>query len=94
MENNGQSITTEILERLVRLETKIDTFRSDITKCENMSDQNKNEIITLKNKADTLDKEIKELKEKMTWLNRVSWGAIISVISGIVLAVLKVGFSL
>ena len=94
MENNVQNLNTEILERLVRLETKIDTFRSDISKCETISDNNKNEILVLKNRADTLDKEVSELKDKITWVSRVSWGAIISVVGGIILAVIKTGFSI
>lgn len=87
---NSTNISTEILERLVRLETKIDTFKTDISKCEQLSDNNKSEIIELKNKANNLENEVKEIKEKMQWLSRTTIGAIVTCVAGIVLAGLRV----
>ena len=84
------SINTEIIERLVRLETKIDTFKTDITKIEEISGSNKNDIIDLKNKAENLDKEVEEMKDKMQWLSRTSIGAIVACVGGLVLAGLRV----
>ena len=84
------SINTEIIERLVRLETKIDTFKTDITKIEEISGSNKNDIIDLKNKAENLDKEVDEIKEKMQWISRTSIGAIVACVGGLVLAGLRV----
>ena len=88
--DSNTSINTEIIERLVRLETKIDTFKTDITKIEEISGSNKNDIIDLKNKAENLDKEVEEIKEKMQWISRTSIGAIVACIGGLILAGLRV----
>lgn len=88
--DSNTSINTEIIERLVRLETKIDTFKTDITKIEEISGSNKNDIIDLKNKAENLDKEVKEMKDKMQWISRTSIGAIVACVGGLVLAGLRV----
>lgn len=88
--DSNTSINTEIIERLVRLETKIDTFKTDITKIEEISGSNKNDIIDLKNKAENLDKEVDEIKEKMQWISRTSIGAIVACIGGLILAGLRV----
>lgn len=90
MMENSSNINTEIIERLVRLETKIDTFKADISKIEELSDSNKSDIIELKNKADNLDKEVKEMKDKMQWISRTSIGAIVACVGGLVLAGLRV----
>lgn len=87
---NSSNISTEIIERLVRLETKIDTFKADISKIEGLSDNNKNDIIELKNKAENLSKEVSEMKDKMQWLSRTSIGAIVACVGGLVLAWLRV----
>lgn len=88
--DSNTSINTEIIERLVRLETKIDTFKTDITKIEEISGSNKNDIIDLKNKAENLDKEVEEIKEKMQWISRTSIGAIVACVGGLILAGLRV----
>ena len=88
--DSNTSINTEIIERLVRLETKIDTFKTDITKIEEISGSNKNDIIDLKNKAENLDKEVDEIKEKMQWISRTSIGAIVACAGGLILAGLRV----
>lgn len=88
--DSNTSINTEIIERLVRLETKIDTFKTDITKIEEISSSNKNDIIDLKNKAENLDKEVEEIKEKMQWISRTSIGAIVACVGGLILAGLRV----
>ena len=91
------NINTEIIERLVRLETKIDSFKADISKTEadilkieGISDANKDDIIALKNKAESLGREVTEMKDKMTWISRTSIAAVVTCIGGLILAGLRV----
>ena len=68
----------EIIERLVRLETKIDDFKSDITNCNALSRKNENEIISLNLKVDTLKDKVSTLENKNTWTFRTCIGSLIS----------------
>lgn len=76
MENQVESkTTTEILERLVRLETKLDDFNSLREKVDNDH-----------NMVSRHEKELETLKSNNTWLNRLVLGAIFL---GILNAVIK-----
>lgn len=82
---------SELLERLVRIETKIDTFQDDIKTVERVSSDNKNSIIAMKEKCDTLERDIKALQEKNMWSQRTVYGAIVTSIGAIVLSLIKIG---
>lgn len=76
MDNKVETKTTqEILERLARLETKLDNFNSF-----------RDKVDITHNMACRHDDDIKDLKDSYTWLNRLVMGAIIL---GIIGAVIK-----
>ena len=81
---------TEIIERLARLETKLDTFTSDITLCTNMCNDNKNKLVLLENKIENQNNAIRELRDRNLWLARTSIGAVISSIGAIVVMFIKI----
>lgn len=70
-----ESIQQEILERIVRIETKIDSYNSTKEKADNAY-----------NKAIQNEKNIDEMKDNMKWLWRTIAGAIIL---GVIGAVVK-----
>lgn len=77
MEKNFQ---TEVLERLVKIETKLDgyaEFKKIVYEADNRSKENQ--------------KDIEEVKEKLKWLSRTITGAIITGIIGIVFIFVKIG---
>ena len=79
----------EIIERLVRLETKIDDFKSDVASCTNISRSNENDIVALKMTVDTLKDKVSTIENKNTWLYRTSIGSIISCGIALLFAVIK-----
>lgn len=82
---------SELLERLVRIETKIDTFQEDIKTVERVSTNNTNSIIEMRQKCDTLERDIKALQEKNMWSQRTVYGAIATSIGALVLCLIKIG---
>ncbi|MCM1240573.1 MAG: hemolysin XhlA family protein [Lachnospiraceae bacterium] len=84
----------EILERLTKIETKIDSY-SDAKK---KTYENEKEILKLRGEIDVLEKEngtqnkeIAELKEKNKWLFRTTAGAVITGLVGIIIAFVSAG---
>ncbi|MCY6355368.1 hemolysin XhlA family protein [Clostridium sp. ZS2-4] len=69
------NIQQEILERIVRIETKIDSYNSTKEKAD-----------TAYNKACQNEKDISEIKDNMKWLWRTIAGAILI---GVILAIVK-----
>lgn len=79
----------EIIERLVRLETKIDDFKSDVGNCNTLSRQNENDIVGLKLKVDQLKDKVTVIENKNTWLYRTSVGSVISCAIALLFAVVR-----
>lgn len=70
----------EILERLIRIETKIDDY-----------DSMKSKIDDTKAKSDSNERRISELEDKFKWISRTIVGAILTGIVSIALIFLKLG---
>ena len=85
MENSN----VEIIERLVRLETKIDDFKNDVASCTNISRSNENDLVALKMTVDTLKDKVYAIENKNIWLYRTSIGSIISCGIALLFAVIK-----
>ncbi|MCM1216868.1 MAG: hemolysin XhlA family protein [Lachnospiraceae bacterium] len=89
-----ENVMLEILERLTKIETKIDSY-SDAKK---KTYENEKEILKLRGEIDVLEKEngtqnkeIAELKEKNKWLFRTTAGAVITGLVGIIIAFVSAG---
>lgn len=89
-----ENVMLEILERLTKIETKIDSY-SDAKK---KTYDNEKEIIKLKGDIEVLEnengvqnREIAELKEKNKWLFRTTAGAVITGLVGIIIALVSAG---
>lgn len=94
MMEQEKDVMLEILERLTKIETKIDSY-SDAKK---KTYDNEKEIIKLKGDIEILEKEnsvqnkeIAELKEKNKWLFRTTAGAVITGLVGIIIALVSAG---
>ena len=70
----------EILERLIRIETKIDDYENTKTKVEEA-----------RSKAYSNERRINEIEDKFKWLSRTATGAIITGAIAIIYTVLKIG---
>lgn len=68
----------EVLERLTKIETKLDDYNGIKTKAE------ESYVLSKEN-----EKDIHEMKEKLTWLTRTLIGAIITGIITLLVAYLK-----
>lgn len=73
----------EILERLIRIETKLDDYDSTKTKVEEA-----------RNKAYSNERRINEIEDKLKWLSRTIAGACITGILAIVFIFLKMGLNI
>lgn len=87
MENTGH----DVIERLVRIETKIDTFQKDIESVEHVSKINENNIIAMQQRLNNLEGEIKEIQDRAIWNSRAVLGCVITTVGGVVLAIIKFG---
>ena len=81
---------TEIIERLARIETKLETFTSDINLCTTISNDNKSKITLIENKLENQAVEIRRLQDWNLWLARTSIGAVISSIGAIAVMFIKI----
>ena len=80
-----EKLLSEVVQRLTRIEVKLEeivTVKKDVEalKCE---------VVELKAKDDAQQKEIAELKESNKWLTRTVIAGIFTVITGIVVTLLK-----
>ena len=73
----------EILERLIRIETKLDDYDSTKTKVEEA-----------RSKAYSNERRINEIEDKQKWLERTVVGTVITGIIAIVFIVVKIGLGL
>lgn len=82
-----KDVTREILDRLTRIEVKIDAFETvkDISYC------NQKEVILLKADNDTLEKRVSDLEEKNKWMFRSIVGAVIVAVVSIIAIFFKIG---
>ena len=83
-----ENIYTEILQRLVKIETKID----NIEKIKDDVDSLKGKIIELQAKDESQAKEIKELKDTNKWLIRTIAGEVIGIVIAVIIAAIAMGF--
>lgn len=97
MAEQEKNIMQEVLERLIKIETKLDSY----SEAKRKTYENEKEIIMLKGDIEILQKdnsvqntEIAELKEKNKWLFRTTAGAVITGLIGILVAMVNVGIGL
>lgn len=80
MDNEFQK---EILERLIRIETKIDDYESTKTKVEET-----------RAKAYSNERRINDIEDKIRWLSRTVTGTLIGALIGIVAIFIKIGMGI
>lgn len=97
MAEQEKNIMQEVLERLIKIETKLDSY----SEAKRKTYENEKEIIMLKGDIEILQKdnsvqnmEIAELKEKNKWLFRTTAGAVITGLISILVALVNVGIGL
>lgn len=73
----------EVLERLARIETKLDDYERTKTKSEEA-----------RAKSCENERRIKELEDKIKWLERTTIGALITGGIGLIYAILKLGLKI
>lgn len=81
MENKG--FEREVLERLAKIETKLDDYGNMREKTEEAHSLSKRN-----------EKEIEEINEKIKWLSRTITGALITGIIGIIIMLIKMGMGI
>ena len=79
MNNNFER---DVLDRLTRLETKI-----DMQDYKGLSEK----VDMTHNKTEQNEKDIIEINDKIKWLSRTIWGAIIGGIVGVAFILIKIG---
>lgn len=77
----------EVLERLTKIEVKLDSFDAAKKK----TYENENEIIRLKDEVKNQDNRIKTLEDSDKWLHRTTAGAVIASLVAIVFALVQAG---
>ena len=73
----------EILERLIRIETKLDDYDSTKTKVEEA-----------RAKAYSNERRINDIEDKLKWITRTTTGALITGGLAIIYAILKIGLKI
>ena len=81
----GESVGTEVLERLIRIETKIESW----DKSKEQIYENQRKIISLMEQTAQQGREIEEMQGKFTWMNRTAWAAIITAVSSLIVMLIK-----
>ena len=81
------SFEREVLDRLTKIEAKIDTFDSAKSKIY----ENEKELIKIRNYIHEQDERIKNLEESSKWLSRTTGAAIITALIGVVFTFIKIG---
>lgn len=78
---------TEIIERLAKIEVKIDDFKG----LREGLDRHSVELTEIKGSLENQQKEIEEMRESNKWLRRAFIGALITATVGIVFCFIKIG---
>lgn len=78
-----KNFETEVIERLVKIETKLDDYNNVKT---NVSEASA--------KAASNEKRIEELEDKIKWISRTTVGAIIAGVIAVVFVLLQMGMGL
>lgn len=73
-----KNFEVEVLERLAKIESKIDDYKT-------FKDKTETAFVTSKQNT----KELEELKDKLKWITRTIAGAIITVVIGAIVFVIK-----
>ena len=71
----------EVLERLIKIETKLESW--DASKAQIY--ENQRNILTLKEQSKQQEAEVAEMQDRFKWLNRTTWGAIITALVSIII---------
>lgn len=85
MNDNKEDDIMQIIDRLARIETKIDNFKSTQDLC----NENKNEIIKLQDENKSQQKQIDDINDNSRWLKRTTISAIVTEIVAIVFIFVK-----
>lgn len=85
-----ENIYNEILQRLVKIEVKID----NIEKVKEDVDALKSKIITLQAKDESQAKEIAELQDTNKWLSRTIIAEIIGIVIAVIVGCIKIGIGI
>lgn len=83
-------IYSEIIERLAKIEVKID----DIKSVKENLDKHSIELTELKSNVESIQKEINKINENNVWLKRAVIGAIITASVGLIFAIIKIGIGI
>lgn len=79
-----------VIERLVRIETKVDALKGTEKAVSEHSDR----IVKLEAASKSHQHQLDELKEKSRWAQRTTWGAIITAAVGLAFAIIRLGVGL
>lgn len=81
--NMDKNFESEVIERLVKIETKLDDYNNVKSKTEEAS-----------SKANSNEKRIDVLEDKIKWIGRIAAGAIITGAIGLIFIVIQNGLGL
>lgn len=82
-----QNFEREVLERLIKIEEKLDGF----SKAKEKTYENERHIMILENDVSDLKNEVNGLKESNKWLLRTVAAALITGVIGIIFTLVKTG---
>lgn len=82
---NDSNIEREVLDRLVRIEVKLDSFES----AKNTSYENQRQIIELRKDTEDQEKRISSIEDNNTWLKRTTVGAVIASAVGFIFGLIQ-----
>ena len=78
----------QIIDKLARIEQKLEDFIDTINESTRLSRDNENRIIRLEVKIKEHDKDINNIKDNSKWLSRAVVGAVITALVGLVFGLL------
>lgn len=87
-DNNKEDDIVQIIDRLARIETKIDNFKSTQDLC----NKNKNDIIKIQDENQNQQKQIDEINDNNKWFKRTIISAIITEVVAIIFICVKIFF--
>lgn len=78
----------QIIDKLARIEQKLEDFIDTINESTRLSRDNENRIIRLEDKVKEHDRDINGIKDNSKWLLRAVVGAVITALVGLVFGLL------